>query len=79
MYTKTSDFTLTQGDSTLSGEAVQVVALFSDIRGFSDWCETQSPENAAELMKIQYERVIQICADYYRVFHKFLGDGFLLL
>jgi len=30
-------------------------------------------------MKIQFERVVQICNDHHHSFHKFLGDGFLLL
>jgi class 3 adenylate cyclase len=79
MYTKGTNFTLASGDSILSGARKQVVTLFSDLRGFSNWCETQSPETVAALMKIQIERVIQICNDHHHHFHKFLGDGFVLL
>jgi len=79
MYTKNVDFTLTSGTSELSGLRTDVVALFSDIRGFSNWCETQSLDNVADLMTIQFERVIQICNDHHHSFHKFLGDGFVLL
>lgn len=79
MYIKTSKLTLTSGQSTLSGVKTDVVVLFSDLRGFSNWCETQPIENVADLMKIQFERVIQICNDHHHCFHKFLGDGFLLL
>jgi class 3 adenylate cyclase len=32
-----------------------------------------------DVIKTQYERVIQITNDQHPVFHKFLGDGFLLL
>lgn len=79
MYTKNANFTLTSGGSDLSGVRTEVVALFSDLRGFSDWCESQSPDTVAGLMKIQFERVIQICNDHHHHFHKFLGDGFVLL
>ncbi|MET0281059.1 MAG: adenylate/guanylate cyclase domain-containing protein [Steroidobacteraceae bacterium] len=79
MYTKNTKFTLAAGDTNLSGARTQVVALFSDLRGFSDWCETQTPDIVAALMKSQFERVIQICNDHHHHFHKFLGDGFLLL
>jgi class 3 adenylate cyclase len=30
-------------------------------------------------MRIQFERVIQICNDHHHDFHKFLGDGFVLV
>jgi len=79
MYTKNISFTLTPGDSQLSGVRTEVVALFSDIRGFSNWSETQPLDNVADLMKAQFERVIQICNDHHHSFHKFLGDGFVLL
>lgn len=79
MYTKNISFTLTPGDSQLSGVRTKVVALFSDIRGFSSWSETQPLDNVADLMKAQFERVIQICNDHHHSFHKFLGDGFVLL
>ena len=79
MYSKNSTLTVTSGVSALSGAKTDVVALFADIRGFSNWCNTQPLEHVADLMKIQFERVIQICNDHHHSFHKFLGDGFLLL
>lgn len=30
-------------------------------------------------MRSQFERVIQICNDHHHDFHKFLGDGFVLV
>ena len=79
VYTKNSEFTLTSGESSLAGTKTEVVALFADLRGFSSWCVTQPIENVAELIKIQLERVVQILNDHHHCFHKFLGDGFLLL
>ena len=79
MYSKNSTLTVTSGVSALSGAKTDVVALFADIRGFSNWCNTQPLEHVADLMKIQFERVIQICNDHHHSFHKFLGDGFLLM
>jgi len=79
MYTKGIDFTAVNGDSKLSGVQSDVVVLFADLRGFSTWCTSASLEQVAEIIKIQYERVIQICNDFHHTFHKFLGDGFLLL
>jgi adenylate cyclase len=79
MYTKGANFTIVDGDSNLSGVRSQVVVLFADLRGFSTWCNSASLEQVSEVIKIQYERVIQICNDFHHSFHKFLGDGFLLL
>jgi len=79
MYSKNKTFTLTDGQSSITGSRVDVVVLYADIREFSNWSLTQTPENVAELIKIEYERVIQICNDHHPCFNKFLGDGFLLL
>lgn len=79
MYTKGVDFTMVDGNSKLSGVRSEVVVLFADLRGFSTWCGSASLEQVSEVIKIQYERVIQICNDFHHTFHKFLGDGFLLL
>ncbi len=79
MYVKNANFTLTEGDSAIAGRRVNVVALFCDLRGFSSWCETVGVEQVESLMRTQFERVIQICNDHHHDFHKFLGDGFLLV
>lgn len=79
MYVKNAKLTLTEGDSTLTGRRVNVVALFCDLRDFSSWCETVDIEQVEFLMRSQFERVIQICNDHHHDFHKFLGDGFMLV
>lgn len=80
MYTKNVTFTLTSGTSEVSGTRSEVVVLFADIRGFSNWCNSDvSLDNVGHVIKTQYERVIQISNDQHPSFHKFLGDGFMLL
>jgi len=80
MYTKNVNFTLTSGASEVSGNRSDVVVLFADIRGFSNWCSSEaSLDHVGHVIKTQYERVIQISNDQHPSFHKFLGDGFLLL
>jgi class 3 adenylate cyclase len=79
MYANGNPLTLTEEGATLAGKKGEVVALFADLRGFSNWCESQPIENVAELMTVQFERVVQICADQHHSFHKFLGDGFVLV
>src|ERR1051325_8312190 len=79
VYTKNVNFTLTAGNSSISGHRVGVVVLCADLRGFSVWSLAEPASNVAELVKIEYERVIQISNDCHPCFHKFLGDGFILL
>ena len=79
MYVKNAKLTLTDGDSAVAGRRVNVVALFCDLRGFSDWCETVEIGQVESLMRTQFERIIQICNDHHHDFHKFLGDGFVLV
>ncbi len=64
---------------SVTGEKVDIVVLFADIRNFSSWLHNVSAEQAAELIQIEYEKVIQLAHDYYHTYHKFLGDGFLLI
>ncbi len=79
MYVKNAALTLTDGKSSIAGRRVNVVALFCDLRGFSNWCESVGIERVESLMRTQFERVIQICNDHHHDFHKFLGDGFVLV
>lgn len=63
----------------MAGRRVNLVTLFCDLRGFSNWCESVEVEQIELLMRSQFERVIQICNDHHHDFHKFLGDGFVLV
>ena len=55
------------------------MVLYADFRNFSNWTLEQTVNTVACVIKAEYERVIQICNDHHPCFHKFLGDGFLLL
>jgi class 3 adenylate cyclase len=79
MYVKNSTLTLSDGKSSVTGRRVKIVALFCDLRGFSNWCDSVKIEQVESLMRTQFERVIQICTDHHHDFHKFLGDGFVLV
>lgn len=79
MYVKNRTLTLTDGKSSIAGTRLKVVALFCDLRGFSSWCESVEIDKVESLMRTQFERVIQVCNDHHHDFHKFLGDGFVLV
>ena len=79
MYVKNATLPLTNAKSSIAGKRLNVVALFCDLRSFSNWCESVAIEQVESLMRTQFERVIQICNDHHHDFHKFLGDGFVLV
>jgi class 3 adenylate cyclase len=79
MYKRNSAFTLAQASHQRFGTRSRVVALFADMRGFSNWSETQPLDHVADLVKQQFGYVMQICDDHHQPFQKFLGDGFVLL
>lgn len=79
MYVRNRSFTITEGHSAVAGRRVNVVALFCDLRGFSNWCERVDVNQVESLMRAQFEQVLQICNDHHHDFHKFLGNGFVLV
>jgi adenylate cyclase len=79
MDLKNTKFSITDEPLKVTGEKAEIVVLYADIRNFSDWSFSVSPDQVAEVVQIQYERVIQLAQDYKHSFHKFLGDGFLLI
>jgi len=79
MYRRNSAFTLATSSHQRFGARSRIVALFADMRGFSNWSETQPLDHVADLVKQQFSQVMQICDDHHQPFQKFLGDGFVLL
>lgn len=63
----------------LTGHKVNGVVLFADLRGFSQYTLNAKPADVASLVQVIYERVIQTGNDYQINFHKFLGDGFMVV
>lgn len=79
MYRRHSAYNLAPGGHQRFGVRSRIVALFADMRGFSNWSETQPLDRVADLVKLQYQQVMQICDAHQHPFQKFLGDGFVLL
>ena len=61
------------------GRAVEVVVLYADTRGFSNWVLTVTPDQVADFSYALYEYTVHLGVHTQRPFRKFLGDGFLLL
>ena len=79
MYLKKGTLTLTDRRSLIHGEKLDVVAVYADLRGFSQWSLTSSASEIARVIEVVYDRVIQLAFFYKHTFHKFLGDGFVLI
>ncbi len=79
MYKRQSAYSFTAAKDSLGSARSRVVAMFADLRGFSNWSETRSLDEVAHLVKEQFERVMDICGRHGLPFNKFLGDGFVLL
>jgi class 3 adenylate cyclase len=79
MYKRTSALGLATSSHQRFGARSRIVAMFADMRGFSNWSETQPLDHVADLVKLQFGYVMQLCDDHQQPFQKFLGDGFVLL
>jgi class 3 adenylate cyclase len=79
MYLKNQALTLTDRRSVIRGEKLEVVAVYADLRNFAQWSLTSSSEEITRVVEVIYERVIQLAFFYRHTFHKFLGDGFVLI
>lgn len=79
MYMKGAQPQFEKRTSQLQGKEVSVVSMFADLRDFSSWLIKTRVEEVADLIKGQYEQMIQVCCDCHVDFLKPLGDGFLML
>jgi class 3 adenylate cyclase len=79
MYLKKNSLTLTDKVPFIRGERVDVVAVYADLRGFAQWSLVSSANQITRVIEVVYDRVIQLAFFYKHTFHKFLGDGFLLV
>lgn len=79
MYLKSNALTLSDRVSSIHGEKLDVVAVYADLRGFAHWSLTSTAAEITRVIEVVYDRVIQLAFFYKHTFHKFLGDGFVLI
>jgi class 3 adenylate cyclase len=79
MYLKRNVLTLRGENSTIKGEKLDVVVVYADLRGFAQWSLQSPATEITSVIEVIYNRVIQLAFFYRHTFHKFLGDGFLLI
>ncbi len=68
---------MTPAQKKSTGQKVECVALFADLRDFSHWSLEATSEQVATVVKMTYERLLKLKQAYFIDFYKPLGDGFL--
>jgi adenylate cyclase len=62
---------------SLSGKRQTVTILFTDIRGFTAFCESKDPELVVELLNTYMQTMVSIIVKHAGHVNKFIGDGIL--
>jgi adenylate cyclase len=61
----------------MTGKRRMVTILFTDIRGFTAFCESKDPAVVVELLNIYMSTMVSIIVKYGGHVNKFIGDGIL--
>ncbi|MDE3194930.1 MAG: adenylate/guanylate cyclase domain-containing protein [Acidobacteriota bacterium] len=62
---------------SLEGDRRMVTILFTDIRGFTAFCESKDPAVVVELLNVYMSKMVSIIVKYHGHVNKFIGDGIL--
>ncbi len=63
----------------LTGKRQSVTILFTDIRGFTAFCESKEPEIVVDLLNTYMQTMVSIIVKYHGHVNKFIGDGILAI
>jgi adenylate cyclase len=61
----------------MTGDRRMVTILFTDIRGFTAFCESKDPAVVVELLNVYLSKMVSIIVKYHGHVNKFIGDGIL--
>jgi adenylate cyclase len=64
---------------SLGGERREVTIVFTDIRDFTTWCESTSPEEIIQTLNAYFEYLVQTFARHNGTVTRYTGDGMLVL
>jgi adenylate cyclase len=61
----------------LTGKRIMVTILFTDIRGFTAFCESKDPAVVVDLLNVYMQKMVSVIVKYHGHANKFIGDGIL--
>ena len=61
----------------MTGKRQMVTILFTDIRGFTAFCESKDPAVVVDLLNVYMSTMVSIIVKYGGHVNKFIGDGIL--
>jgi len=61
------------------GEMRETTILFSDIRGFTQWTESNQPEHIVRILNDYFEIMVDAIHKHHGTLDKFMGDGIMAL
>ncbi len=70
---------LVTGKAEVKSELRRVCVMFLDIRNFTAFSESKSPEEVVEYLNTLFESTIDAVTDHHGIVNKFLGDGFMAI
>jgi adenylate cyclase len=68
---------LLKGNLKLGGSKKNVTIFFSDIRNFSQYCESNDPEEVVEMLNEYFSTMVTIIGKWNGVVDKFIGDAIM--
>ncbi|HHS97282.1 MAG TPA: adenylate/guanylate cyclase domain-containing protein [Chloroflexi bacterium] len=67
------------GRIQLGGERREITIMFTDIWGFTAWCERTPPESVVQTLNSYYENLVRVLASHGGTVTRYMGDGLLVL
>jgi adenylate cyclase len=57
----------------------QVTIMFTDVRGFTSYCDTKDPGEVVNMLNVYLEQMVSIIVSHGGQANKFMGDGILII
>ena len=65
------------GVISLTGDRIMVTIMFTDIRGFTAFCESKDPAEVVDLLNVYMQTMVSLIVKHGGQVNKYIGDGIL--